>query len=180
MPDDYDVIVVGSGAGGGTCASACARLGKSVLLVERGGKYVPEGQAHDERLMLIAKRPYDDRAVWVNGTPKQLYMGGTLGGGTALYGATLLRPSREDFHPGRHYGDRIPRAIWDWPIAYEDLAPYYDEAERLYGLSGCSEDDFGPLAKPAQGFPAKSAPLKPVNRRLIAANRARGLKPFRL
>src|SRR5262249_20407344 len=63
---------------------------------------------------------------------------------------------------------------------YDDLKPYYAEAERLYGLSGCGEDDFGPLEKPAEDFPARTIPLKPVNDRLLAAGRARGLKPFRL
>src|SRR5262245_58190834 len=134
---DCDVIVVGGGAGGATFASACARAGKSVLLLERGRKYVADGPAHNERAMLIDKKPYDDREVEVNGTPRRLYMGGILGGGTSLYGAALLRPSKEDFHPGRYYGDRIPRPIWDWPISYQDLEPYYAEAERLYGVAGC-------------------------------------------
>ncbi|MBV9126411.1 MAG: GMC family oxidoreductase, partial [Planctomycetes bacterium] len=180
MPYDFDVIVVGSGAGGGTFASACARAGKRVLLLERGSRFVLDRPAHDEGAMLITKRPYDDRTVPVNGTPRQLYMGGVLGGGTALYGAALMRPSQEDFHPGKYYGDRLPRPIWDWPIAYEDLEPFYTEAERLYGLAGCNEDDFGPLPKPARGFPARAIPVQPVNRKLMAANRARGLKPFQL
>jgi choline dehydrogenase-like flavoprotein len=180
MPYDFDAIVVGSGAGGGTCAYACSRQGKRVLLIERGNKITLADLAQNERDMLIAKRPYDDRPVGMNGTLKRLYTGGVFGGGTSLYGAALMRPSREDFHPGRYYGDRIPRQIWDWPIAYDDLAPFYTEAEGLYGLSGCSEDDFGPLEKPARGFPAATIPVKALNRRLMAANVAQGLRPFRL
>jgi choline dehydrogenase-like flavoprotein len=179
MVYDCDVIVVGGGAGGATFAHACARAGKSVLLLERGRKYVPEKLVHDEQAMLIEKRPYDDREVEVNGARKRLYMGGVLGGGTALYGAALLRPSKEDFHPGRHYGDHIPRAIWDWPITYHDLEPHYAEAERLYGVAGCADEDFGPLQWPA-GFPRPPLPLHPINRKLMAANRAGGLRPFRL
>src|SRR5260370_964307 len=113
MPYDCDVIVVGSGAGGATFAYACARAGKSVLLVERGRRYPAGGPVHDERAMLIDKEPYDDRPVEVNGSPRRLYMGGVVGGGTALYGAALLRPSTDDFHPGHHYGGRLPRALWD-------------------------------------------------------------------
>src|SRR5262245_19892637 len=116
MAYDFDVIVIGSGAGGGTFAFACARAGKRVLLLERGSRYPAKGQAHDEQAMLIDKRPYDDRPVRVNGLPRRLYMGSVLGGGTSLYGAALMRPSEDDFHPGKHYGRRIPRAIWDWPI----------------------------------------------------------------
>src|SRR5271166_751900 len=119
MPNDWDIIVIGSGAGGGTFAYACARAGKRVLVLERGRKYSLSEPVHDEQAMLIDKQPYEARTVWVNESPLRLYAGGVLGGGTALYGAALLRPSDDDFHPGRCYGDRIPREIWDWPVPYE-------------------------------------------------------------
>jgi choline dehydrogenase-like flavoprotein len=176
---DCDVIVIGGGAGGATFAYSCARAGKSVLLLERGDRTHPQDAVHDERATLIEKRPYDDRAVELNGAPKRLYMGGVLGGGTAVYGAALLRPSRDDFHPGRHYGNRIPRGVWDWPVAYDDLEPYYGEAERLYGVAG-SGDDVAPLQKPLNGYLRQPLPLHPTNRRLMTATRARGLRPFRL
>jgi choline dehydrogenase-like flavoprotein len=178
MPYDCDVIVVGSGAGGGTFASACAAAGKSVLLLERGRKFSPETNPLNERAMLIDKQPYDDRKVDVNGSLKQLYIGGVLGGSTAVFGAALMRPSKDDFHPGRHYGERIPRAIWDWPIGYDDLEPYYTRAESLYEVTGWDEEDYSPLQKPRHGYPGRPMPLKPINQRLIAANRARGLNPF--
>ncbi len=180
MQYDFDVIVVGGGAGGATFAYACARSGKSVLVLERGSRYATNSPAHDEKAMLIEKRPYDDREVDVNGKAKRLYMGGVLGGGTSLYGGALVRPSEQDFQPGRHYGKRIPRAIWDWPISYADLEPHYTEAERLYGVAGRGEEDFGPLQKPAAGYPGDPLPLHPLNQRLIAANRTHGLHPFRL
>jgi choline dehydrogenase-like flavoprotein len=180
MAGDFDVIVIGSGAGGGTFAYACARRGKSVLLLERGRKYVPESQTPDEQTMLIDKRPYDDRPVRVNGLARHLYMGSVLGGSTAVYGAALMRPSEDDFAPGRYYGHRIPRAIWDWPVSYQALEPHYSEAERLYGVAGCADDDFGPLQKPRDAFPRPGIPMKPINQRLMTANLARGLKPFRL
>ncbi len=191
MAHDGDVIVIGSGAGGATLAYACARAGKSVILLERGKRYGAErsggpgidAQGHDERAMLIEKKPYDDRDVEVNGASKRLYMGGVLGGGTSLYGAALLRPSRDDFQPGRHYGSRIPRAIWDWPVQYDELEAHYTEAERLFGVCGCADDadaDFGPLHRPRHVTTAGPLPLHPMNRRLIDGNRAEGLRPFRL
>lgn len=178
MPHDFDVIVVGSGAGGGTFAHACARAGKSVLLLERGRKYVPATEGVSEQAMLVDKKPYDDRPIEVNGSLKQLYAGGILGGSTSLYGATLLRPTEDDFQPGKHYGERIPRAIWEWPISYETLEPYYTAAERLYGVAGWDSEDFGPLPRPRQGYPNRPMPIKPINEKLIAANRAHGLHPF--
>jgi choline dehydrogenase-like flavoprotein len=177
---DYDVIVVGSGAGGATFAAACARAGKSVLLLERGDRFSADGPSHDEKATLIDKGPYDDREVDVNGKARRLYMGGILGGGTSLYGGALLRPSEQDFQPGRYYGKRIPRAIWEWPISYQDLEPFYTEAERLYGVAGDGDEDFGPLQKPANGFPGAPLPLHPLNQRLMTANRDRGLHPFQL
>ncbi len=185
LPYDADIIVAGSGAGGATLAHTCARAGKSVLLLERGraSPSPPAGASesfHDEQAMLIDKQPYDDRQIDVNGLARRLYMGGVLGGSTALYGAALLRPSRDDFHPGKSYGTRLPRDQWDWPIAYDDLEPYYAEAERLFSVSGTTDDDFGPLPTPRDGFPNQPLPLHPVNERLMSANRSHGLRPFRL
>lgn len=179
MDYDCDVIVVGGGAGGATFAYACASAGKRVLLLERGEKANPD-IPFDEHATLIDKRPYDDRPILLNGTPKRLFMGGVLGGGSSLFGAAMLRPSRDDFHPGRHYGNRLPRAIWDWPVTYDDMEPYYAEAERLYGVAGSKDDDFSPLQTPRDGYPQQPLPLHSTNRRLVAATRARGLRPFRL
>jgi choline dehydrogenase-like flavoprotein len=177
---DFDVIVIGSGAGGGTFAYACAKAGKQVLLLERGARVTPKQPGPNGHEKFLADEPYDERLFQVNGSPKRLYMGGTLGGSTALYGAALLRPSVEDFHPGRFYGRRIPREIWDWPISYETLEPFYTEAENLYRVAGPREDDFGPLPKPGRGFSHSPLPVKRINQRIMAANSARGLKPFRL
>jgi choline dehydrogenase-like flavoprotein len=180
MQYDCDAIVVGGGAGGATFAYACARAGKSVMLLERGRKGIADAPAQNEQATLVDKNPYDDRPIEVNGAAKRLYMGGVLGGGTALFGGALLRPSRDDFHPGKYYGERIPKAIWDWPIDYGELEPYYDEAEQLYGVAGSPDDDFGPLRKPRRGYPQQPLPVHPINEKLIGANRSNGLRPFRL
>ena len=177
---DFDVIVVGGGAGGATFAHACVESGKSVLILERGDRHAFGVAPVDEKAVIIDKGPYDDREVELNGTLKRLYMAGILGGGTSLYGGALMRPSEQDFQPGRHYGKRIPKSIWEWPISYGDLEPHYTAAERLYGVAGRAEEDFGPLQKPARGFPGKPLPLHPLNQRLIDANRDRGLQPFQL
>ncbi len=179
MNCDFHVIVLGSGAGGGTFAHALSRAGKRVLIIERGDRAATNGPPLDEQSTLIDKKPYDDRPVCVNGMGRQLYIGGVLGGSTALYGAALMRPTEDDFHPGKHYGGRIPRSCWDWPITYRELEPYYGEAERLYGVAGSGEA-FGPLGRPADGYLHQAIPLQPINRKLMAANQARGLRPFRL
>ena len=178
MSDSYDVIVIGSGAGGGTLAQAVARAGKRVLLLERGRRFPEVTLPHDERAMLIEKQPYDDREIDVNGNNARLYMGGVLGGSTSLYGAALMRPSRDDFHPGVHYGDRLEKALHHWPVLYEDLAPYYDRAEQLFHVCGDPSENYGPLQRPAYEYPHKPIPLKPINERLVRGNESAGLKPF--
>lgn len=181
MRYDFDLIVVGSGAGGGTLAQACSRAGKRVLLIERGApRSVGGPNERDERATLIDKRPYDDRAIDVNGVRSRLYMGGTVGGGTSVYGAAMLRPHPSDFQPGRHYGSRIPREIWDWPVAYEDMTSHYDAAEALFGVAYGRDEDCGVLPAPSRLVANPPLPLAPINRRMIEANRARGLSPFPL
>lgn len=179
MPQDCDVLVVGSGAGGATFAHALAREGKRVLLLERGQRLSAPETGRDEQTMLIDKAPYDDRAIDVNGRERRLYMGGVLGGGTSLYGAALMRPSQDDFHPGQSYNGRLPRFLHDWPISYETLAPYYSEAEKLFGVAG-NGDSFGVLRRPVEGYPLPPLPLHPVNGRLMEVSRRQGLEPFRL
>lgn len=177
---EFDVIVVGGGAGGGTLAQACARAHKSVLLVERGGPPPAVTLPHDERATLVDKQPYDDRLVQINGVAQRLYMGGVLGGGTSVFGGAMLRPSADDFTPGKYFAARLARSLWEWPIHYEQLEPYYDRAERLYGVAGRSDDDYRPLARPRGGYAADPLPLAPINERLMAANRRAGLRPFQL
>ena len=131
--------------------------------------------------MLIDKKPYDDRKFDVNGSRRHLYMrAAASAAASALYGAALMRPTPDDFHPGKGYPERLPRAQWHWPIDYGDLEPYYDEAEKLFGVSGRDDDDFSPLPRPRSGYPNRPLPLHPVNERLMAANRRHGLRPFRL
>jgi choline dehydrogenase-like flavoprotein len=180
MERDFDVIVIGSGAGGAAFAHACASVGKSVLIIERGRRPSQYSPKLDEQANLIDKAPYDDRHIYVNGVPRRLYMGGVLGGGTAVFGAALLRPGSEDFHPGQQYGSRLDRSLWDWPISYEDLHPFYEQAEKLYRLTGSIGDDFGPLHRPSRHTDHRLIPLAPINERLMATSRSAGLHPFRL
>src|ERR1051325_11710976 len=92
MECDFDVVVIGSGAGGAAFAHASAVPGKRVLVLERGRRPIADASAHDEQTALIEKRWYDDRRVTVNEVPSRLYMGGVGGGGTALFGGAMLRP----------------------------------------------------------------------------------------
>ncbi|MGC3967869.1 MAG: GMC family oxidoreductase [Pirellulales bacterium] len=190
MSYDFDAVVIGSGAGGAAFASRFVRAGKSVLVVERGDdplgadspfhRHGAIDELRDERATLIEKRYYDDRKITVNTEPLRLYMGGVVGGGTSLFGGAMMRPSDDDFRPGRRYGDRLPHELWDWPVTYEELTPYFDEAEALYHVAADPSDDYGPLPAPLHRRADELLPQAPINGRLVAANQAAGLKPFRL
>ena len=179
MNVDFDVIVIGSGAAGGTMASALAQSGRRTLLLERGSPQHPSEQ-RDEQSTLIEKRPYDSREIVLNDRPSRLYMGSGPGGGTSVYGAALMRPATDDFHPGKHYSKRLPKHLWDWPIRYEDLEDWFDVAERLYRVPGCHHDNPLPL-NPVRGVPDNDPlPLIPVNERIVHRCREAELNPFRL
>ena len=90
MGYDFDAIIIGSGAGGGTIAHTLAKAGKQVLLVERGPRFSDVEAFQDEQRMLINKEAFDDRQIQVNGRSAQLHIAGILGGGTSLYGGVLI------------------------------------------------------------------------------------------
>ena len=129
----YDVIVIGSGAGGGTLVRHLAPSGKRILLLERGDWLPREPQnwqAHDvfvDNRYVSADTWYDER-----GKPFQPQVHYCVGGATKLYGAALYRLRAEDFGELRHHDGISPA----WPIAYDEMEPYYTLAEQLYEVHG--------------------------------------------
>lgn len=175
---DYDVVVIGSGAGGGAATHALAEAGRRVLVVERGPRRLPGDDGRDERRMLLERAAGDDRPLALNGAPARLVTGSLVGGSTALFGAALLRPGRADFSPGRCYGDRLPRSLWDWPVSYDELAPFYDRAEELFRVAGDATQTTPHLERRRHPYKASLPPLAPANERLAARLRAQDLAPF--
>lgn len=180
MGYDFDAIIIGSGAGGGTTAHTLAKAGKRVLLVERGPRFSDVEAFQDEQRMLINKEAFDDRQIQVNGRIAQLHIAGILGGGTSLYGGVLMRPSPYDFHPGKFYDQWLPRHLWDWPITYDDMAPYFDQAEALFNVAGDKPYKMPNVGTPNNGYPATVPPLEPINQQLARGIKAAGLTPFHL
>jgi choline dehydrogenase-like flavoprotein len=117
---DYDVIIIGSGAGGGTLAYALAPTGKRILLLERGDYVRREKENWETRAVNIDGR-YQTKEVWRDkaGKPLHPHTKHYVGGNTKFYGAALFRLRKEDFGEIRHYGGISPA----WPIVYEDLEP---------------------------------------------------------
>ena len=151
---DYDVIIIGTGAGGGTLARHLAPSGKRVLLLERGGWLAREPQNVSADDVFVSGR-YVSSDVWHydNGevfAPQVHYF---VGGATKMYGAALYRLRAEDFGELRHRDGISPA----WPVGYDEFEPYYTLAERYYQVHGArGEDPTEPHASAPYPFPAVS------------------------
>jgi choline dehydrogenase-like flavoprotein len=126
MASHFDIVVVGSGAGGATLAQRLAPTGKSILILERGEHVPREAENWSPKAVFIEHR-YRTQERWYDKhghpfTPNTHYW---VGGNTTFYGAALMRLRKGDFDETQHAGGVSPA----WPISLTDLAPYYDEAE---------------------------------------------------
>ncbi|MGH9718061.1 MAG: GMC oxidoreductase [Candidatus Acidiferrales bacterium] len=140
----FDVIIIGSGAGGGTLAYHLAPSGKRILLLERGGYLPREKDNWDSRAVFLESK-YRAKETWYDKNGNRFHPGIQyyVGGNTKVYGAALLRFRKEDFGEVRHYGGISPA----WPLSYEDFEPYYTKAEHLYHVHG--EHGIDPTEGPA-------------------------------
>jgi choline dehydrogenase-like flavoprotein len=176
MTNDYDVIIIGTGAGGGTLAHRLAPSGKRILILERGGYLPREPENWDSRAVFLKDR-YLSGEQWSDkdgGTfaPHQQYF---VGGNTKFYGAILFRLRERDFGEVRHHGGISPA----WPLSYQDLEPYYTEAERLYLVHGRRGED--PCEPPASGpFPYPAVSHEPRIQQLSDDLERTGHAPFHL
>ncbi len=170
----FDVIIIGSGAGGGTLAYTLAPSGKRILLLERGG-YVPREKDNWSSRAVNVEGKYQTREVWYDreGNPLHPHTNYYVGGNTKFYGAALFRLRREDFGEITHDGGISPA----WPISYDDLEPYYTRAERLYQVHG--ERGVDPTEPPASApYPFSPVSHEPRIQQLSDDFAALGLKPF--
>ena len=174
MAGAYDVAIIGTGAGGGTLAWALAETGKRIVLLERGD-YVRREKANWSARAVNVEGRYQTQEVWRDGDGQALHphTNYVVGGNTKFYGAALFRLRREDFGELKHWGGVSPA----WPIAYEDLEPYYTRAERLYHVHGVRGED--PTEPPA-GAPYPHPPVshEPRIQQLAHDMAALGLRPF--
>ncbi len=171
---DYDVIIVGSGAGGGTLARHLAPSSKKVLILERGGWLPREPQNWSAGEVFVDNR-YVSPDTWYDGDgkPFQPQVHYYVGGATKLYGAALYRMRKEDFGELQHHGGVSPA----WPISYGEMEPYYCKAEQLYQVHGArGEDPTEPPASAPYSFPAVSH--EPRIQQLADDFAAAGLHPF--
>jgi choline dehydrogenase-like flavoprotein len=170
----YDVIIIGTGAGGGTLAYALAPSGKRILLIERGD-YVPREKDNWSPRAVNVEAKYHTKEVWrdKDGHPLHPHTNYYVGGNTKFYGSALFRLRREDFGEIKHYGGVSPA----WPITYEQIEPYYTKAEQIYRVHGLrGEDPTEPRASAPYPYPPVSH--EPRIQHLSDDFARLGLRPF--
>ncbi len=170
----YDVIIIGSGAGGGTLAHKLAPTGKRILIVERGD-YVPREKDNWSAKAVNLDGKYQTQEKWLDKDGKELHPHTNyyVGGNTKFFGAALFRLRKEDFGEIKHHGGLSPA----WPISYDDMEPYYGEAEALYHVHGQRNED--PTEPPASSpYPQPPVSHEPRIQQLSDDFARLGLRPF--
>jgi choline dehydrogenase-like flavoprotein len=171
-----DVIIIGSGIGGGTLAHRLVQYGLRVTMLERGGYLPQEPQNWDVASVFFDKR-YVPQETWLD-RDGVAFRPGTyyyVGGSSKLYGAAMLRLRARDFEQLQHHGGVSPA----WPITYRQLAPYYDLAEKLYGVHGKAGVD--PTEPPGIcGYPYDALNHEPMIETVASALVAQGINAFPL
>ena len=170
---DADVVIVGSGVGGGSVALSLAGTGARILILERGERLPREPQNWEAEAVFVDQR-YRTTDLWYDGEgnsfrPGQFYY---VGGHTKFYGTAMFRFRERDFDGVSHEeGDSCP-----WPIRYRDLEPWYAKAEQLFGVHGQAGDD--PTEPPrSTPYPFGPIPHEPVVAEVFERMRMRGLHP---
>ena len=176
MSNDYDVIIIGTGAGGGTLAHRLAPSGLRILMLERGDYLKREADNWSSKAVFVDTK-YKTSEEWYDKEGNPFHPGAHywVGGNTKVYGAILFRLRERDFGEVRHHGGISPA----WPLSYMDFEPYYTEAEKLYLVHGeRGEDPTEPLASGPYPYPAVSH--EPRIQRLADDFARTGHQPFHL
>ena len=174
MTEHYDVIVIGTGAGGGTLAHTLAPTGKRILLLERGD-FLPREADNWDPAKVFVDGKYISKDTWydADGKPFAPQIHYFVGGATKMYGAALYRLRPQDFGVLQHVDGVSPA----WPITYDELEPYYTKAEWLYQVHGNHGED------PTEGHWSKEYPWPAVSheprlQQIFDGLKAAGYNPF--
>jgi len=172
--DRYDVVIVGTGAGGGTLAYHLAKAGKRILILERG-TFLPQEKPNWDTAAVFLDNRYHTKEVWSDRTGRDLHPGTGywVGGNTKVYGAALFRLREQDFGVLHHRGGISP----EWPVKYDEFEPYYTAAEKLFCVHGRQGiDPTEPRRSEDYPFPAISN--EPRMQEIQETLQRQGLKPF--
>ncbi len=146
--EEFDVCIVGSGAGGGPVAYELSQAGYKVVVLEKGGWYDEQDFKKDEMLGrrdIFRSKFKDERHVleqpnndgsWSTSETDEFWGGNIVGGASNFMSGYFHRLKPEDFRLLSEFGPIEGANIVDWPISYDDLEPYYTKVELIIGISG--------------------------------------------
>jgi choline dehydrogenase-like flavoprotein len=149
---NYDLIIVGTGAGGGTLAYKLAPTGKKILILERGD-FMPLEEQNRRDVDVFKRDRYRAAEQWYDnaGEPFSPQMNYAVGGNTKIYSAALMRMRDRDFEAVEYQKGISP----EWCVKADEFEPYYTEAENLYQVHGQTNGDpTEPAHSQAYPFPA--------------------------
>ncbi|MEA5597023.1 GMC family oxidoreductase [Rivularia sp. UHCC 0363] len=172
---NYDVIIIGTGAGGGTLAKVLAASGKKILILERGS-FLPKEKANWNTPQ-ISKDGYRTQEIWYDKQGKPIHPAThyNVGGNTKFYGSALFRLRDRDFETIVHHDGISP----EWALKYPDFAPYYHRAEQMYEVHGKRGLD---LTEPQENsdYPFPPVTHEPYIQEINDKLKNKGLHPFYL
>lgn len=169
----YDIIIIGTGAGGGTLAQKLAPTGKRILILERG-ESMPLDEQNRSNVDVFKRDRYHAPEQWYDsaGEPFSPQMNYAVGGNTKIYGAALVRFREQDFEQVQHQSGISP----EWCVKYAEFEPYYSAAEALYKVHGQAGGD--PTAPPRSAdYPFPAIAQDPQIEAIAGAIAEQGLHP---
>jgi choline dehydrogenase-like flavoprotein len=168
----FDIIIIGTGAGGGTMAHALSDSPARILILERGD-FVPQEEENWDPEAVWKHLRYRAKEQWLDDQGREFtpYTHYGVGGNTKFWGSVLYRLRREDFDAVQHVDGLSPA----WPVDYDTLEPYYERAERLYHVRG--REGVDPTEPPRGPFPYAAVPHQPQMAAIVEQLREQGLHP---
>ncbi len=171
---EYDIVIIGTGSGGGTIAQQLAASGKKILILERGG-FIPKEKENWDEVEVFVKGRYRTKEVWYDKDmePFHPFTHYVVGGNSKMYGAASFRLRENDFKAFEHFVGTSPA----WDLSYDTFEPYYTQAEKLMSVHGVrGSDPTEPTA--SEPYPFGSIPVEPFTQELFDKVKATGLKPY--
>ena len=172
--NQFDIIIIGTGIGGGTMAQSLANTGKKILILERGG-FIPKEKENWDPVAVVEKGRYRTKERWLDKDDNSFepYTHYVVGGNSKVYGAAAFRMREKDFTSYPTPAGISP----EWPLSYTDFKPYYDQAETLLKVHGIrKEDPTEPFTDTSYPFPP--IPVEPFTRELFNNVRNTGVKAY--
>lgn len=176
MNNYFDIIIIGTGAGGSTIAHRLAQKGKSILILEKGD-FIPREKENWSAQAVYQNERYHTNEQWYDAQGKAFRPATTyaVGGNTKVYGAALMRMRERDFAEVEHIDGLSPQ----WDLSYQDFEPYYYQAEELFDVHGLAGNDPTEPHRSSE-FPHPPVSHEPRMTEIVDGLTKAGLHPFHL